>query len=581
MSIGSWVKGLFTVQSNSSSDFLNPKYWLSELGAGVSTTAGQNVTVTQAMTLPVYFACVRAISEDVAKLPLITYERLERGKKRITDIPLYKILHDSPNPEMSAMSFRETMMASCLTYGNAYAEIVFDSFGVVQALYPIHPTRVQLKRNGEALEYYVKSNNGTYASLSQGNVFHIHGLGDTGIIGYSVAALAAESLGAGLAAQQYGSAFFGNGARPGGILEHPGRLSKEAAENLRKSWQATYSGAANSSKVAVLEEGMKWSALSVPPEDSQFLQTRQFQTEEICRWFRMPPHKIQHLLRSTFANIEHQALEYVTDALMPWCVRWEQEITRKLIPVEFQNTLFAEHLLNGLLRGDQAARASFYFQLFQMGAISPNEIREYENMNPIENGDEHFVQVNLTTLERAAEGQTTLVQAPVSQPKPQQEPPKEPQEEPVDEDAGMDAKSMPLYLKTHLRVFKAAADLVSRKEQLAVGRCPKKFKGDVSGAEEWVTLFYEEQRGYMLAAFRPIVVAFSDHYRLKQDECINALESAASAYALKSRSDVIGCIKADGSADEIQDLLKVWSLSRADELAGAVISGILKSNGIE
>lgn len=372
------------------SDLRHPTAWLTNWAQGGKTLAGTYVSPDGAMALAAYYACLRAISEDVAKLPLITYRRLKpRGKERAPDHPLYMLLHDFPNPDMESMTFRETLTAHALAWGNGYAEIERDSFGDAIALHPIHPSRVTPRRNDQGAIVYDVSGSElviggqwfNVVRLRAENMVHVRGLGAEGLGGYSVARLAAESLGVTLAAQNFGAAFFGNGAFLSGVLEHPGKLSDMAAKHLRESWSEVYAGPANAGKPGILEEGMKWQQLGIPPEQGQFLETRQFQVIEVCRWFRVPPHKIQDLSGAKYANIEQQNLEYVTDTLMPWLTRWEQQLKRKLFGDDVE--YFAEHLVLGLLRGDQTARAAYYKTRFDLATLSPDDIRELENENPL------------------------------------------------------------------------------------------------------------------------------------------------------------------------------------------------------
>lgn len=401
---------VLTHRADAVSDLRHPTAWLTSWALGARTTSGVDVSPDGAMALAAYWACIRSISEDVGKLPLITYGRIEpRGKRREIQHPCYSLLHDAPNQDMSAMSFRETLTGWALGWGNGYAEIVRNSRGRVTSLYPIHPSRVVIKRDEQGeLVYDVRSEqqlliegNRSFAivRLRQPDMLHLRGPGNA-YYGYSVAQLGAESLGLSLAAQTFGASFFGNGTHVSGVLKHPGELGDKALEHLRESWQELYQGPEQAHKPAILEEGMEWQALSIPPEQAQFLQTREFQIAEVARWFRMPPHKIQHLANATYTNIEHQALEYVVDTLQPWLVRWEQELKRKLFSKE-PNT-FAEHLVLGLLRGDQATRSAYYRERFYLGTLSPNDIRELENENPIQQpaADAYYLQTALLPIEQ-------------------------------------------------------------------------------------------------------------------------------------------------------------------------------------
>lgn len=416
------LRGWFAPKA-STSDLQHPSPWLREWALGRTTLAGVPINPTSAMTLPTYYACIRAISEDIGKLPLLTYRRRDpRGKERASDHPLYALLHDAPNDDMEAMTFRETLTQYALAWGNGYALIDRDSRMQAVALHPVHPSRVLIRRNDEGdLVYDVYGSEFLPGSpltnmyrVRSDDMLHIRGLGAEGVSGYSVAQLAAESLGLSLAAQTFGAAFFGNGAAMSGVLQHPGKLSDQAAKHLRESFESVYSGPQNSGKVGILEEGMQYSRMAIPPNDAQFLETRLFQVREVCRWFRLPPHKCGDLEFATYTNIEQQAIEYVTDTLMPWTVRFEQQFNRKLFGINSE--FFCEHALQGLLRGDMAARAEFYTRMFGMGALSPNDIRELENASPIgPEGDEYFIAGNnmipiKQAIQRAEE--PTQAQAP-------------------------------------------------------------------------------------------------------------------------------------------------------------------------
>lgn len=361
---------------------------------GVQTSAGESITPDTAMQVSAYYACIRAVSEDVAKLPLFVYERGDNGKTRATDHPLFNVLHRRPNPYMTSIAYRETMTAHALGWGNAYAEIQYLNNGDIAAYWPIHPSRVEpFMSEDSKLSYKIYNDDNTFKYLDPEFIFHLHGLGSDGISGYTVAQIAAESLGVAVAQQRFAGAYYGNGAHMGGAIEMgKKKLSPEAQEMLRRTWGEVHQGAKKAFKVGILEEGMKWHPTAVNPKDSQFIEGRQFSVEEICRWFRIPPHKIQHLQRATFSNIEHQGQEYLTDTLLPWLERWEQALDNHHLDggVDY----FAEHNVEGLLRGDSAARAAFYKALWEMGALNADEIRAMENRNPIPGGDVYYRPMN-------------------------------------------------------------------------------------------------------------------------------------------------------------------------------------------
>lgn len=404
MSFWNWFKRTDTPQATEPAVERGRGTWqnVNSFISAFKTFAGMRITEDSAMALSVYYACIRCISEDIAKLPLITYQRLARGKDRAFKHPNYASLHDSPNPSMTSMSLRETITHWALGWGNGYAEIAFDAY-MRPSLYPIHPSRMSPVYGGNKVIYEVKNPDGTKTVFPQERILHIHGLGGDGLTGYSVLRYASESVGLGLAAQAFGSTFFGNGANGGTVLEYPGKMSDVAYERLRESWQERYVGVKNSNKPIILEEGAKFNRLAIPPEEAQFLETRQFNVEDICRWFRVPPHKVQHLLRAQgWSTLDASNTDYVTDTLMPWMVRWEQEIKRKLFLSD--DEYYAEHLVNGMLRGDMKTRSEFYKGQFGIGAMCINDIREAENLNPVEGGDTYFVPSNMTPLELAVQG---------------------------------------------------------------------------------------------------------------------------------------------------------------------------------
>ncbi|WMJ87784.1 phage portal protein [Anaerocolumna sp. MB42-C2] len=374
-----------------------------------STTSGKNVNEHTAMQTTAVYACVRILAEAIAGLPLHVYQyRLDGSKERIPQHPLYYLLHNEPNPEMTSFVFRETLMSHLLLWGNAYAQILRNGRGQVIALYPLLPCKMEVNRapNGELVyKYYrdadesVLNPKGGYVTLRKDEVLHIPGLGFDGLVGYSPIAMAKNSIGMSLATEEYGASFFANGANPGGVLEHPGVIKD--VQRVKESWNSAYQGSGNAHKVAVLEEGMKFQAIGIPPEQAQFLETRKFQINEIARIFRVPPHMVGDLEKSSFSNIEQQSLEFVKYTLDPWVVRWEQSLQQSLILPSEKSSLFIKFNVDGLLRGDYQSRMNGYAVGRQNGWMSANDIRELEDMNRItteEGGDLYLVNGNMTKL---------------------------------------------------------------------------------------------------------------------------------------------------------------------------------------
>ena len=375
------------------------------------TTSGKAVTERSAMQMTAVYSCVRILAEAVAGLPLHLYRYKEDGgKEKALDHPLYLLLHDEPNPEMSSFVFRETLMTHLLLWGNAYAQIIRNGKGEVIALYPLMPNRMVVDRDihGQLYYQYTRSTEeaptmkGVTVNLPPSDVLHIPGLGFDGLVGYSPIAMAKNAIGMAIACEEYGAKFFANGAAPGGVLEHPGTIKDP--QRVRESWQSTFGGSGNSNKIAVLEEGMKYTPIGISPEQAQFLETRKFQINEIARIFRVPPHMVGDLEKSSFSNIEQQSLEFVKYTLEPWLVRWEQSIQRTLFSPEEKKRYFAKFNVEGLLRGDYASRMSGYATARQNGWMSANDIRELENMDRIpaeEGGDLYLINGNMLPLGNA------------------------------------------------------------------------------------------------------------------------------------------------------------------------------------
>ena len=373
------------------------------------TTSGKPVNERTAMQTTAVYACVRILAEAVASLPLHVYEyQDDGGKKLVHDHPLYYLLHDEPNPEMTSFVFRETLMSHLLIWGNAYAQIIRDGAGRVLGLYPLLPDKMDVQRDDRGNIYYVYSRNSDenpmfkeYGNikLKAEDVLHIPGLGFDGLIGYSPIAMAKNAVGMTLACEEYGASFFANGANPGGVLEHPGVLKDPS--KVRESWNSVYRGVNNAHKIAVLEEGMKYQQIGIPPEEAQFLETRKFQINEIARLYRIPPHMVGDLDKSSFSNIEQQSLEFVKYTLDPWVIRWEQSLQRSLLLPGEKGKYFIKLNVDGLLRGDYQSRMNGYAVGRQNGWFSANDIREMENMNPIpdeEGGNLYLVNGAMTKL---------------------------------------------------------------------------------------------------------------------------------------------------------------------------------------
>ena len=411
--------------------------------------SGKAVTAQTAIQLSTVYACVRVIAETVASLPFGVYEAKEDGNRKATDHPLHRLIHDEPNSEMTSFVMREVMLTHLLLYGNSYSQIIRNGKNGVASLYPLLPDRMEVDRNDKGkLVYTYTTTAGKTVNLDPVNVLHIPGLGFDGIMGYSPIALEKNAIGLGIASEEYGSKFFSNGARPSGILTHPNTVKDP--KRVRESWNAAYGGSSNANRVAILEEGMTFTPLSIPNNEAQFLETRKFQVDEICRIFRVPPHLVGNLERATFSNIEHQSIDFAVHTIRPWLIRIEQAMNRALFTEQEKGHFYVQFNIDGLMRGDYKSRMEGYAIGRQNGWLSANDIRALENMNPIpdeEGGSTYFLNGNMVpaglaginiavaaaaTVSEMAEEQPTEEEPPEEQPEQQspedetQEPPKKP-----------------------------------------------------------------------------------------------------------------------------------------------------------
>ena len=374
---------------------LTPVTAASLVGLTDSTPAsGKTVTEGNALTFIPYYAAVRVLAESVASLPLLVYERLETGKQRAPLHPAYWLLHDEPNPEMTAVVFKEILQGHLATWGNAYAYIQRDGAGRPRELWPLLPDRTTPIRKGGVKWFETQVDDKT-TPLPAEDVLHIPGLGFDGITGYSVIEMVRQAIGTGMAADEFGAKFFANGAQLGGALQHPQTLSAEGHQRLVDSWNAKHQGSGNAWKPAILEEGMTWETIGIPPKDAQFLELRKFQATEIARFFRIPPHMLGDLDRATFSNIEEMSLEFVKYTLKIWLVKWEQECSRKLFSRADRGKYFCEFLIDDFLRADFKTRMEGYAIQVTNGWLTRNEVRAMENMNPLPGLDEPLVPLNM------------------------------------------------------------------------------------------------------------------------------------------------------------------------------------------
>jgi len=379
----------------------NPSLWNLY---GSQSLSGENVTESTALTYSAVWNAVSLISGTIGAMPLHLMQRKGKSKNIIDNRRLYRVMHDQWNPYMTAMAGRECLMAHVLTWGNGYAEIVRNGYGEVIELWPIAPDRVTPSMEGGSVVYEIRMDGKPPVTLLRERILHVPGLGYDGFMGYSVIAMARKSIGLGMAMETFGSLYFGKGTHPSAVITHPTKLKDPKA--FRTAVSEVYAGLGNSNQLMVLEDGMKIEKVGIPPEDSQFIESRQFQIPEVARWFNLPPHKLKDLTRSSFSNIESEQTSFYVDSILPWLVRLEANYNMQLLTPSDKNLsgygrIYFKHNAEGILRGDTASRAAFYGAMLDRGVYSINEVREKEDMDPIPGGDVHLVPLNFTTLENA------------------------------------------------------------------------------------------------------------------------------------------------------------------------------------
>lgn len=380
-----------------------PSWW-----GGKPTSSGVSVTESTALSFAAVYACIRVISESVGQIPLKVYERLPNGGKReASGHPLYELLHDWPNDEMTSFTWREAMASHLCGWGNCYSYIDFGRDGRPKAIELLSPGRVKPKRldSNDMLVYDVTSRKGQTTRYAKEQILHVSGMGFDGIVGYSPIRIAAETIGTGMAAQEHIGAFFKNGAVPSLVLTHPKALSQEAQDRLRENWSKMYGGRGNAHKLAILEEDMKLGTLSISPTDAKVIELLKLSRSQIAGIFRVPAHMINDLDKATFSNVDQLSLEFVKFSLMPWLARMEQVFNRRLFLPSERGKYFCQFVTDGLLRGDSKSRNEAHRVAIMGGWKTINEVRAEENMEPVKNGDRHFIQGAMTTIDKVVEGQ--------------------------------------------------------------------------------------------------------------------------------------------------------------------------------
>lgn len=476
--------------------------------SGSPTWTGRNISTEGALEYVAVYACCSLISETIGAMPLHLYSRLGTGGKRTADEhPLYALLHDQPNPEMSAIELREALVGHLCTWGNAYCEIQRNDRGVV-ALWPLRPDKMELKRTERGqLFYSYRLPDGTKKPFDLSLIWHIHGFGSNGLTGYSPIGMARQAIGLGMAVQEYGARFFANDSKPGGVLKHPGRLSDKGAERLKASWEEAFRGLENKHRVAVLEEGVEWQGIGLPYEDARFLETRKFEKAEIESLYRVPPHMVADVERNTSwgSGIETMSIGFVTYTLLPYMVRIEQSVRRDLLLPSERRQYYAKHVASGLLRGDAVTRATALQIQRQNGIINADEWRELEDMNPLPDGQGQVYIVPMNMM--SADSLTT--------PEPAPQPAALPEKPPVRALESGEQRSIGSrrrIAQAHHGLFFDAAARVVKRETQDVGRAAEKHlqKRDDASFFAWLERYYRTLPDDVVKTLLPVLRSYSD-----------------------------------------------------------------------
>lgn len=385
--------------------------WAPPFGSVGKSITDITVNADTAMTVGAFHAGVRLIAEDIAAMPFHVFEKTDKeGARKAETHPTYKVLHESPNPEMTAMVWRETMLGHILSVGNCYSERVPNGLGQTVQLWPLRPDRMIVERDKDTARKVFKYRlpSGAQIILPNDRVFHVPGFGYDGLVGYSRIAMARRALENAIAIEEFGLHTFANGANPGVVIRHPQPLSKTAKNNIKSSWEEQHQGLTNSQRTAILDEGMEIETVGFNPEDAQFLESKRHSVEDVARWLRLAPHKLSDMSHATFSNIEESNLDHVIGTLLPNMVRFEQQVNKDLLATPF----YAKHNAAHLLRGNTKDRAEFYVAMRQNGIFTDDEIRAFEETNALRPEDRTKLLVPLNSVPASAfdENGMTMIQ---------------------------------------------------------------------------------------------------------------------------------------------------------------------------
>lgn len=565
------------VEETASSTLANPSpELLSALLVG-PTAAGPSVTPNSAMRSVAVYAAIRIIAESIATLPLILYERTDDGgKERAVDHPLHNVLRWQPNSVQTAFNYWEQVVTNIASFGNSYSFIQRNNRADVVALWPLCPDRVRIHvGKNNVLTYFVQSSQGGEVLYKEEDILHFKLYSKDGIIGVSPIRMAREAIGAGLAMEEYASRFFSNDATPSIILETGGILTDERRKSLKEQWESLHQGTKNAHKTAVLEDGLKATALSISPQDSQFIESRKFQLQEIARIFRVPPHMLADLSKSSFNNIQEQGIDFVTHTIRPWTTRIEQEIRKSLLLPSDQDKHFAEFMLQDLMRGNQKARYESYRIARQDGWMSANEIRSFENLNPIENGDEYLLPLNMAPAEQVVNSSNQLVPEVAST-----IPPEATKRIPSIEIAAQSQPARWKLANDSKQKFEAAASEILEQELPALRSLLREHENNPVELKRSLESFYQEHRASVEEVLEPLYRSYAeDVQRLAVEEVdetaipdiekflLQVVGAATARWVGSSENQLRKLIDESPDFEAVETRLDEWEEKRSDKFA--------------
>lgn len=581
-----------------------PDDWMAEAFGTTKSYTGKNVKEETAMKSSAVFACVRIISESVAMLPLIVYQREERGKSRAMNHLLYDVLKNRPNPEMSAYNYKEAMLMHLLLWGNHYAEIEYRGDGKPRALWPLLPsqTTVYYVGNGRERVYVTYLPNGEERRLTGKYVLHIPGMAFDGLQGLSPIGYARESIGLDLATEEFGSRFFGQGTNMGAVAKHPGKLSDEAYHRLKKDMERKHEGLGNAHRLMLLEEGMDIEKIGIPPDNAQFLETRQFQKRDIARIFRVPLYLLADVEKgSSYASIEQQSLDFLKYSIQPWLARIEQAVNNQLFTPESRKQYFAEFLIDSLLRADIQTRYQAYSTGINYGFLTINEVRAMENMNPSDapEADQHFIQQNMMPIDQANQQEDNgLLRSQIIRSAQGRAPEKR---------GGRSRLEKSKQRENEVR--QRAARIVAKEKKDVLEKASEHLERSQQGFQVWLEGYYEELGEDIKTEMRPVFKRLAQDMRDDVAEDIDIdktlseddeefleeyLETYSKRYTNSSKGQLAALLRNVGEADEeeyalIEERLKEWEEKRPDkearnetrQLGNAITRAIMAGAGVK